>query len=170
MIILADFSVIRPDPGLLIWTSLIFLLFWVLIGKFAFKPIANALRTREDSIRDALASADNARSEMENLQSKNEELIDMAREERSKILKEAKDAKDQIVSEAKVKAKEEAALVISNAMNEIEAQKKSAIEEVKNSVGNIALEIAEKVIQKELKGDKENEKFVQTLIDDIKLS
>ena len=103
MIFLADFTVIKPDFGLLFWTTIIFLLFWFIIGKFAFRPIAEALKERERDIQDSLDEAKKARQEMANLKSENEALLAQAREERSKILKDAKDARDNIINEAKDK-------------------------------------------------------------------
>ncbi len=107
MIFLADFSVIRPEPGLLIWTLLIFLLFWFLMSRFAFKPIAEGLKKRETDIQDALDQAKKAREEMANMQAENEKLLAQAREERALILKEAKEAKEEIIAEAKDRANNE---------------------------------------------------------------
>ena len=170
MIPLADFSVIRPEPGMLVWTTLIFLLFWFILGKLAFKPIGAALKSRENSIQDALDEAKKAREEMEQLKAENDKILTEAREERSKMLKEAKETKDAIIAEARTKAKEDAQKIVSSAMNEIENQKKAALTEVKNMAGMMAIEIAEKVIKKELKGNTEQEAYVNTLVKDIKLN
>ncbi|MEM6321850.1 MAG: F0F1 ATP synthase subunit B [Bacteroidota bacterium] len=170
MFFLADFNVIKPDFGLLFWTSIFFLLFWLLIGKFAFRPIADALKKRSSDIQDALDEAKKAKEEMQALNSRNEELIKEAQEERAKIIKEAKAAKDSMINEAKAKAKEEANRIVSSAKAEIEAQKKAALTEVKNEVGQMALTIAEKVIRKELTGNSDQESFVNKLVDEIKLN
>jgi F-type H+-transporting ATPase subunit b len=170
MFTLIEFSPIKPDFGLLFWTTIIFLLFWFLMSKFAFGPIKEALNKRENSIQDAIDEAKKARMEMENLKSENAKVLAEAREERSKILQEAKEMKNNIVTEAKETAKAEANKIISNAKLEIENQKKAAITEVKNQAGMMALEIAEKVIRKELKGDSAQESFVNTLVNEIKLN
>ncbi len=170
MISLVTFTPFQPTPGLAIWSLLIFLLFWYLMAKFAFKPIAQALVKRENDIQDAIDQAKKAREEMANMKAENEKLLAQAREERAKILQEAKDIKNQMIGEAKDKAKEEASKIVSNAMNDIENQKKAAIAEVKNELGNIALSIAEKVIKKELKGNAEQESFVNTLVKDVNLN
>ncbi len=170
MFYLVDFSVIKPDLGLIFWTTLIFLLFWFMIGKFAFKPIANALRKREYDIQNALDQAEIAKQEMSKLQADNEKLLQQAREERTKILKEANDVKNEIITEAKTKAKVEADKIVTSARLEIENQKKAAISEVKNQVGAIALEIAEKVIKKDLSNDANQSSFVNQLVDDIKFN
>lgn len=170
VLFLADFSVIKPDPGLIFWTSLVFILVWGILGRMAFKPIQKALKKREDDIQSSLDEARSAREEMANLKSENEALIRQAQEERAKILKEAKEAKDAIVNEAKDKAKEEAQKIVANAKLEIEQQRLAAVTDLKNQVGIIAIEIAEKVLRKELKGDNKQEQFVNTLVDEIKLN
>lgn len=166
-ILLADFSVIRPEPGLIIWTTIIFILFWWILGRFAFRPIQNALRTREEEIQNSLDEAKNAREEMAKLKAENEEILKQAYEERAKIIKEAKDVKDSIIKEAKEKAKDEAQKIVTSAKHEIENQKMAAITELKNQTGLMALQIAEKVLRKELKGDAGQEAFVKGLVDEI---
>ncbi len=170
MFFLADFNVIKPDFGLLFWTTLIFLLFWFIIGKFAFKPIARALKKREDDIQSALDEAKKAREEMANFKAEGEKYLAEAREERAKILKEAKDTKNSIIAESKDKAREEAQKIVTSAKNEIENEKKAALLEVKNKVGAIALEIAEKVLRKELSNNSEQAVYVNKLVDDINLN
>lgn len=166
-IFLADFSPIKPDFGLILWTIIIFCLFWGLIGWKAFGPIARALKTREADIQGALDEAKKAREEMTNLRAENEQLLQKAREERAAMLKEAKDTKNKIVGEAKDKAKTEANKIILDAKVEIENEKKSALAAVKSEVGLMALEIAEKVIRRELSGDKAQEDFVNELVREI---
>ena len=166
---LAEFTVIRPEPGMIIWTTIIFAIFWFLMSRFAFKPIAKALKQREADIQGSLDEAKKAREEMANLKSENEALLALAQEERAKILKEAKVAKETIIGEAKDKAKEEAKKIVTAAKAEIENQKMAAMVDLKNQVGNIALEIAEKVISRELQGQPEHEKYVNELVDQLDL-
>ncbi len=155
MLFLADFSVIKPEPGLLFWMTLIFLLFWFIMSRVAFKPIAAALKKREGDIQEALDQAKMASEEMSNLTAQNEALLKKAREERAKILKEATETKDAIINEARTKAKEEANKVITNAKMEIDNQKNAAIAEVKSQAGLLAIQIAEKVLRKELASNAE---------------
>ncbi|MCZ2339657.1 MAG: F0F1 ATP synthase subunit B [Chitinophagales bacterium] len=129
-----------------------------------------ALEKREVDIQDAMDAAKNTRAEMANMKAENEKLLAEAREERSKILQEARDMKNQIIAEAKDKAKEEANHLINSAKVDIENQKKVAFAEVKNEVGAMALTIAEKVIRKELKGNAEQENFVNNLVKEINLN
>ena len=170
MLVLLEFSPIKPDFGLLFWSTIIFLLFWWLMAKFAFGPIRDALNNRELSIQNALDEAKLARLEMENLKSENEKILAEAREERSKILQEAKEMKNSIVNEAKQKAKDEANKIISNARQEIDNQKKAAIAELKSQVGTMAIDIAEKVIRKELASNTEHQSYVNGLVKEINLS
>ena len=167
---LADFSVIRPDPGLIFWTTLIFLIVWFVLGRFAFRPIQEALKKRENDIQTSLDEAKQTREDMANLKAENEQLLKQAQEERAKILREAKEAKESIIAEAKQKAKEEARKIVSSAKEEIENQKMAAIIEVKNQIGNMALDITEKLLRKELKSDTTQQKFVQDLVDEIKFN
>jgi len=167
MINLFLFAPFQPTPGLAIWTVVIFLLFWFIFGKYAFRPILNGLESRETDIQNALDEAQKAKEEMSNLQAENESLLQQAREERAAMLKEAKDAKTQIITEAKDKAKVEANKIISDARLEIENQKNAAIAEVKNQAGTLALDIAEKVLRKELKGDSDQVAYVNQLVGEL---
>ena len=170
VLFLADFSVIKPDPGLIFWTALIFILVWGGLGRLAFRPIQNALKQRETDIQSALDEALKARQEMANLKAENEELLKLAQEERAKILREAKEAKDTIISDAREKAREEAQKIVSNAKAEIENQRMAAVIDLKNQIGKLSIEIAEKVLRQEL-GDKNGqERFVNTLVDEIKFN
>ena len=159
-----------PDPGLLIWTTIIFLLFWFIMGRYAFKPIGSALKRREEDIQAALDEAKKAREEMSHLQAKNEELLAEAREERAQMLKEAKDLKEQIITEAKERANAEYKRKVESALHDIENQKLAAMVDLKNKAGQLAIEIAEKVLRKELGNKSEQEAYAQSLTDQIKLN
>ena len=170
MVFIVDFSVIKPDPGLLIWTTVIFGLFWFIMSRFAFKPIAESLKKREIDIQSSLDEAKIAREEMSNLKAENEILLAKAREERSAILKEAKDAKDDIIADAKERANAEYKRKVESAIQDIENQKQAAIIALKNQAGQMAIEIAEKVLRKELSNKSEQEAYAKSLVDQIKLN
>lgn len=170
LLFLADFSVIKPDPGLILWTSVVFLLVWGILAKFAFRPIQEALKKREYDIQNALDEAKRAREEIAGMKAENEELLAQAREERANILKEAKAHKESILNEAKGQAKKEAQKIVANAKRDIENQRMAVVTELKNQLGIMALEIAEKVIRKELKGVKEHEQYVNKLVDEIEMN
>ncbi len=170
MVFLADFSVIKPEPGLLIWTTIIFGLFWFLMSIFAFKPIGQALKQRELDIQSALDEAKKARQEMSELQAENEKLLAQAREERSAILKEAKEAKEEIISEAKERAGAEYRRKVESAIQDIENQKQAALVALKNQSGQMAVEIAEKLLRRELANKSEQEAYAKSLAESINLN
>ena len=161
------FAPFHPAPGLAIWSLIIFGIFWWLMAKYAFGPIARSLEKRDQDIQNALDEAKKAREEMSNLHTENERLLIEAREERAKILKEAKEVKNEIIAEARESAKEESSRIITSARAEIESQKKAALLEVKNQVGAMALDIAEKVIRKQLEQDKEQTAYVEKLVKEL---
>lgn len=170
MVFLAEFSVMKPGIGYMFWTTLIFLVVWFFIGKFAVKPIAKALKDREDDIASSLEQAERARAEISALQAKNEDLLAQAREERSKMLREAKDVSESIINDARTKAREESARILQAANQEIQNQKMAAITDINNQAGKLAIDIAGKVIKKELSSDKAHQDYVQKLIADMKLN
>ncbi len=166
---LADFNVARPGIGLLVWTFFIFILFWILVGRFAFKPIKNALKKRENDIQTALDEAKSAKEEMAKLNTDNQRLLTEAREERAKLLREAKLTGDKLITEARDKAKEEANKIVIEARNEIENQKNKALIEVKNQVGQMSIDIAEKLIRQQM-NSAEQKTLAEKLVNEIKLS
>ncbi len=164
---LVDFSPIKPDFGLFFWTVVVFLIFWLLVGKLAFRPIVRALKDRGVEIQAALDSAKLAREEMSKMKAENEKIIAEAREEKMKIIREAKDAANNIVAEAKEKAKEEAKRITVQAKLDIENAKKAALVDVKNQLGMLALEIAGKVIRKNLSDAEAQQEYVKRLLDEV---
>lgn len=161
-------DLLNPSIGIVFWTTIAFLILLFLLSKFAWKPILTAVNQREQRISESLKAAERAREEMEKLTSENEKLLQEAREERSKILAEAKQIKDKMINDAKDQAKEEADKIAAANRKEIENQKNAAIAELKDTAANLSLEIAEKVIRKELKEDKEQQAYVKELLSDIK--
>ncbi len=170
MLFLGDFSVIKPEPGLLFWTVVIFLIFWFLMARFAFRPIANALKKREQDIQDALDEAKKAREEMAALQAENEKLLAQAREERAQILKEAKEAKEQIIAEAKERANAEYRRKVESALQDIENQKMAALIALRNTAGQMAVQIAEQLLKRELSNKAEQEAYAQKLAEEMQLN
>ncbi|MFZ4261691.1 F0F1 ATP synthase subunit B [Sphingobacterium sp. HJSM2_6] len=156
--------------GLVFWQAIILLVVIFILGKFAWKPIVDALEEREKGISDALASAEKAKLEMARLTNENEQLLKEAREERDLILKEAKELKDKIVAEAKAVAQTEGGKLIEQAKREIEDQKLKALAEVKNQVSALSLDIARKVLTKEFEDQNKQEALVADLLKDVKLN
>lgn len=161
---------ITPDPGLIIWTIVIFGLLVLILSKFAFKPIVSSLKDRQDSIETALNAANKAKEEMSQLVAKNEELLLEAKEERNIMLLEAKDIATKIVEESREKAKKEYTKLIDNARKDFEAERLSAMMQLKNEAGKLAVDIAEKLVRKELTDKKSQEELVSSLINEAKFN
>jgi F-type H+-transporting ATPase subunit b len=163
-------ELLTPGTGLIIWQLIIFLLLFFLLAKLAWKPIINSLKEREQSIQQALDTAEKARLEMSRLKSDNENLLKLAREEREKILRDAREASNRIKDEAQADAKKSADRIIEDARAAINAEKVNALKEVKALVANLSLEIAGKILQKNLTEDKAQKNLTQEYIKDLKLN
>jgi F-type H+-transporting ATPase subunit b len=166
MILLAN-SLTTPAIGTLFWSVLIFSLFFLLLAKFAWKPILNAVKARDEMIRGSLESAEKAKEEMLKLQSDNETILRKAREEREGILKEAREVRERLISEAKGKASEEAEKLIEKARAGIESEKLKALSEIHEQVATISIEIASKLLGEKLKQTGEQEKLIDNYLKDI---
>ena len=101
-------SLASPAIGTVFWTTLIFVLFFLMLSKFAWKPILKAVKARDEIIKGSLESAEKAREDMKRMQADNEAILKKAREERENILRDARDVRDKLITEAKGKATEEA--------------------------------------------------------------
>ena len=169
LVIIDALDLVKPDPGVFIWTVLIFLVVLFILWKFAFGPIANALSDREKGIQASLDEAKKAREAMEAMKADNERILNEAREERAKMLREAKEAKDQIVAEAREKANQEYNRIVEDAQKQIDNQRMAAMIDIKNQVGQMVLEVSEKVLRRELSDKQAQEAFTRQLVDDIKV-
>ena len=163
-------ELIKPAIGLIFWMCVTFSILVFILSKFAWKPILAMIKEREQTIENSLNQANQAREEMSKLVAKNEELLNQAKEERNQILHDAKEAAEKVKNDIVARAQKEAEEKIQMAFREIEIQKKAAIVEVKNSVGLMALEIAEKVIRKELKNSNEQVEYVNKLAKESNLN
>lgn len=156
--------------GLFFWQLLLFVGLVLLLRKYAWKPILNAVNEREEGIKNALESAENAREEMQQLQADNDRILKEARAERDAMMKDARQMKDTIIAEAKEEASAEASKIITQAQATIQAEKQAAIADLKGQVAEISIEIAEKVVKKELANDKDQAALVEQLLKDVTLS
>lgn len=163
-------GLLDPSIGLLFWMTLSFLIVMFLLKKFAWKPILEGLKTREEGIASALESAKAAKEEMARLQASNEDLLKEARAERDAMLKEAKEIRENTISRAESEAKEKADAIIAKATAEIENEKLAAMTELKNQVADISLGIAEQVLRKKLADDSEQKELMDKLVKDVNLS
>ena len=155
--------------GLFIWQTFIVVGLLLLLRKFAWNPILKAINDREEGIRSALQSAEDARAEMQNLQADNVRIMKEARAERDGLLKEARDIKQKIIDDAKDEAKTQAAQIMKQAQVAIESEKQSAVAELKQQVAFLSIEIAEKVTKETLSDDKKQTQLVEKLLKDINL-
>jgi F-type H+-transporting ATPase subunit b len=141
-----------------------------LLSKLAWKPIVSSLKEREQSIQSALDAAEKAKIEMASLKSDNEKLLKETREERDKILREARDAANRLHDEAQASAKKNADKIIEDAKAVIQTEKAAALRDVKAQVAMFSLNIAEKLIKKNLSDDKAQKELTDTFIKDLKLN
>jgi F-type H+-transporting ATPase subunit b len=156
--------------GLFIWQTIIFVGLILLLKKFAWKPILDAVNEREEGIKNALLSADNARKEMQNLQADNQRILQEARLERDSLLKDAREMKDKMVADAKNEAQAQGLKMIEQAKAAIESEKNAAMAELKLHVSTLSLEIAEKLLKDELSNKEAQVKMVEKMLGDAKLN
>lgn len=157
-------ELVTPDFGLLFWQVLTFLTVLLVLSKFAWKPIISGLKEREESIETALSEAKKAREEMASLTADNQKLILEARKERDKMLDEAQKMSATLIHEAKEKANQESNRMIESARAEIQISKEAAIAELKNYLASTSLNIAEKVIKRNLSTDASQQQLVAELL------
>ncbi len=170
MFILEINPLVLPDIGLVFWNTIAFLVLLVVLGKFAWKPMLKAISERETGIEDALLRAEKMKADMAAMQNENEALLAKSREERAILIKEAKEASEKMVAEAKEKAKSEYDKILTDAQSAITQQKNAAIADVRNQVGSLVVEIAEKVLRKELSNKTDQESYIKQLADGVKLN
>jgi len=163
-------QLLLPKIGLILWTLVAFGIVFFILAKYAWKPILKSLDEREKNISDSILSAENMKKEMAQMQSENEALLAKAREERSQMIREAKEMRDKMIQDAKEQARKETNKIVADAQSVINQQKMAAITDLKNQVGNLVLEVSEKVLRRELNDKEAQEKYIQQLAQDIELN
>jgi len=163
-------DLITPGFGLVFWTAITFIILLVILRKFAWKPILGAVQDREEGIKEALASAENARKEMENLTADNERILNEARAERESMLKEARDLKNKMIADAKEEAQNQKNKMIVQAQSAIESEKKAAMAEIKKHVAGLSIGIAEKVLRQELNSKDKQLEIVESMLGEVTLN
>ncbi|SFW43490.1 F-type H+-transporting ATPase subunit b [Sinomicrobium oceani] len=159
-------NITHPE-SLIFWTVLVFVILLVLLRKYAWKPILGAVKSRETSINDALAAAEEARKEMQNLKADNERILKEARAERDSLLKEAREMKEKIIADAKEEAQEQGSKIIAQAKAAIEGEKRAALAELKNQVASLSVEIAEKVVKQEFSDKDKQLELVGNMLGEV---
>lgn len=160
-------SLLLPDGGLLFWMTLVFLVVFFILWRWGFPSIIKMVNERKEYIDESLAKAEEANQRLANIQKQGEELLMEAREKQAQILREASDTRDAIVGQAQEKAHEESARIIAEAKGEIENQKQSAIRDIRSQVAELSVQIAEKILHKELAGSAEQTRLIDSLLDEV---
>ncbi len=163
-------ELLTPGTGLILWQAIVFVLLFILLSRLAWKPILASLKERETSISDALNTAEKARQEIASLKSDNEKLLKEAREERDRMLKDARDAANRMKDQAAADAKKQGDKIIEDARIAINIEKQAALKEVHTQVALFSLEVAEKLMKKNLAGDKAQKDLVDGYIKELKLN
>jgi F-type H+-transporting ATPase subunit b len=163
-------GLVSPNPGTIFWMLLIFSIVFYVLKRFAWKPILNALKERENSIRDALNSADVARKQIEDLKADQDILRANALKDKELILKEARDIKDKIIAEARDKATQEGAKMIAQIREQIENEKLSALNDIRLQVADLSVQIAEKILQEKLENTPRQEQLIHSQLEGFKLN
>ena len=163
-------GLVMPEFGLFFWMLISFSILLIILKRFAWGPILQMLSEREKFIEDALKSAENAKEEMVNLQTGNEKILKKAILEREMIVKEARELKASIISEARHEASIEANKVMEHAKAAIDRERAAAVDEIKNLIANFSVEIAEKILKEKLADDSRQKELIQNYIDQINLN
>ena len=163
-------DLVTPDIGLIFWTTLSFAILYFILAKYAWKPILGAVNDREKSIKDALSAAEKAKEEMANLKFDNEKILYEAKLQREALLKDARDIKSKIIADAQNEATEKANKLIEAAKTAIDNEKSAAMKELKNTVVDLSLNIAEKLLSKELDNKEKQLENIQDILDKTKLN
>ena len=163
-------QLVTPGIGLIFWMLVSFSLVMYVLAKFAWKPIMKGIHQRENTIEKALEAANEAKKEMLQLKAGNEQLLRDAKDERDALMRDARKVKEAILEEARVKANEEAARIMENARENIQYEKMAAINDLKNQIASISIEIAEKLIGKELENKKQQQELTEKLLKEVKIN
>ena len=163
-------DLITPEIGLIFWQTIVFLVLILILAKFAWKPILGAVKQREDSINDALSSAETARKELQNLKADNEKLMKETRAERDAILKEARELKEKVLADASEEAQKKADKIVAQAKESIQQEKKAAMVEIKAQVADLSIEIAENLVRKELSSKEKQHQMIDDMLGDVTLN
>ena len=163
-------DLVTPDIGLIFWTTISFAILYFILSKFAWKPILGAVNEREKSIKDALSAAEKAKEEMVNLKADNEKILNEAKLQRESLLKEAREIKSKIIADAEIQATEKANKLVEAAKTAIENEKSAAMKELQNTVVDLSLNIAEKLLTKELDNKEKQLENIQGILDKTKLN
>ncbi len=160
-------SLLLPDGGLLFWMTIVFLVVFFILWRWGFPSIIKMVNERKNYIDESLAKAEEANLRLANIQKQGEELLMEAREKQAQILREASQTRDSIVEQAQEKAHEESARILLEAKAEIESQKQAAIRDIRSQVAELSVQIAEKILRKQLTTSAEQAQLIDSLLDEV---
>ena len=160
-------SILTPDLGLLIWMLAAFLVVFFFLARFGFPVIIKMVDERKRYIDDSLSKAHEAAERLLNIKQEGEALIQEAREQQAKIMKDADTTRDAIIEQAQEKARDEGARIISEAKKQIEVEKQSAIRDIRSQVAELSIQVAEKILREKLSTDKSQMEMIDRLLDNV---
>ena len=160
-------AILTPDLGLLFWMLLAFLVVFGILAKYGFPAITNMVDERNRYIDESLRKAHEAQERLANIEKEGESILQEAREKQAQILREAAETRDAIVEQAQAKARSEGARLLDEAKMAIEQEKKAAIADIRQQVATLSVDIAEKVLRKNLKDDKSQMDLIDRMLDEV---
>lgn len=160
-------SILTPDIGLLFWMLVAFGLVFFVLAKFGFPVIVKMVEERKTFIEESLKNAHEANQKLANIQAEGETILREAREQQATILREAMATREQIVKEAREKAQAEGAKILEAAKVQIAVEKENALRDIRSTVADLSVQIAEKVMRRQLGQDKEQEMFIERMLDEM---
>lgn len=160
-------SLLTPDPGLLFWMLLAFVIVLIILAKFGFPVITKMVEDRKNYIDESLKKAREANEKLANIQSESELIMRQAREKQAEILKEAMATRDNIIKEARDKADIESKKIIESAKEQIKVEKDLAIRDIRSQIINLSTQVSEKVLRRELDDNNKQLSYIDSLLDEI---
>lgn len=160
-------SILTPDVGLMFWMLLAILVVFGLMAKFGFPVIINMVNERKNYIDESLQKAHEANERLASIEQEGERLLNEARARQAEILSQAKATSDSIVREAREKAQEEGAKMLQDAKAQIAAEKENALRDIRKTVADLSVVIAEKVVRQKLANTTEQQKLIEQMLDEV---
>jgi F-type H+-transporting ATPase subunit b len=163
-------GLVSPDYGTIFWMVLAFSVVFFILRKFAWGPVLKMLRERDQSIEKALQSASEARDGLSRLKTEHEKMLHEAHAERDKLIAEARQIREQLIAKAREDALLETARVFEQAQRQIESEKLAAVNEIRQQVASLSVDIAEKILKRELSNRAQQESLIREQLSDLKLN
>ena len=163
-------ELLTPSPGLVFWTTFTFIILLVILRRYAWPSILRALKVREETISYALKDAKKARQEIELMEQKRLQIMEEARTERDSILKEARNLKSEILEEAREEAEKESQRMLERTNQQIKKQRQEALHEIRETIGQLSLDIAEKLLKEELADSEKQKKVINSYLNEMNLN